>query len=116
MISPKSELNIIKSMKLAHDINKIKLYPEHKFLALHIQDLYTYIIPIEETLNIVNRQLQNSNINKQYADIITLLSIILKQYYFQYDSNFCKLKTGIAMGYPVSGISRNLLSTENQQI
>jgi hypothetical protein len=40
LIPPKSELSIIKSMKLAHDINEIKLCPEHKFLMLHIQDLY----------------------------------------------------------------------------
>jgi hypothetical protein len=62
-------------------------------------------IPMQNKLYITKQQLHKHNVDRQVAtDVLNILETILKQNYFQYEGNFYKPQTGIAMGSPLSGI------------
>jgi hypothetical protein len=71
---------------------------------LDIKDLYVKI-PINLTLNIVNKLLKNN-----WTDVCTrrelmlTLRMITNQNYFQYEGKFYEPNSGVAMGSPLSEI------------
>jgi hypothetical protein len=57
--------------------NQIKIKPEHKFLTADTKDLYVNIL-IDETINIISKQLKHSNmVEKLYKTVTVSLTTIL---------------------------------------
>ena len=96
-----NQYNIKNSVHLTKQLTKVPLRSQSKLISLDIKDMYTNI-PITETLDIINQQLQileyDSNIIQQ---LITLLSVSLKQNYFYYNQNFYEQRDGLPMGSPL---------------
>jgi len=69
-------------------------------ISFDIKDLYVNI-PIDETLNIKTKLLQNNNIQITYQ-MLSLLKVILSQNYFMFQQKFYKPAQGISMGLPIS--------------
>jgi hypothetical protein len=104
LIQLENQHNCINSTIFSEDITKLHMQDNYKFLTLDIKDLYVNI-PTQNTLHITKQQLHKHNVDGQVAtDVLNILETILKLNYFQYEGNFYKPKTGIAMGSPLSGI------------
>jgi hypothetical protein len=59
----KYEYNIINTTQFAENLRKLKLNPEHKLLTMDIKVLYVKI-PINQTLNIANKMLNNNQVDE----------------------------------------------------
>jgi hypothetical protein len=104
LVQLENQYNCINSATFAEDITRLHLHDNYKFLTLDIKDLYVNI-PIQNTLHITKLLLHKHKVNKYVAtDTLNISETILNQNYFQYEGNFHKPKTGIAMGSPLSGI------------
>ena len=75
--------NTINSNTLANELVKLKINNHHRLLTLDIKDLYVNI-PIQETLDITEAQLNAYNDQKTTHQIVTLLDTILRQNYFSF--------------------------------
>jgi hypothetical protein len=104
LVQLKYGYNIINTIQFADSLTKLKLNPEHKLLTMDVKDLYVKI-PINLTLNILNKCLINKRID---ADIRKKLMLILKmitnQTYFHYEGKFYKPNSVVAMGSPLFGL------------
>jgi hypothetical protein len=69
---------------------------------MDIKGLYVKI-PINYTLNIANKLLNNNRFNELITrDIMSVLRMVMNQNYYQYKGKFYKPISGIAMGSPLS--------------
>jgi hypothetical protein len=66
-INLKYQYNIINTMQFAENLSKLKLKPEHKLLTMDNKDLYVKI-PINHTLNIANKLLNNNHVNEHIQE------------------------------------------------
>ena len=94
--------NTINSNILSNELIKLKINRHHRLLTLDIKDLYVNV-PIQETLNLTRNQLRIHDDKKTTHQIMTLLSIILKQNYFSFKGRICQPDKDVAMGSPISG-------------
>jgi len=69
---------------------------------LDIKDLYVNI-PIQETLDITEAQLNAHYDQKATHQIVTLLNTILRQNYLSFHGQIYQPDKGVAMGSPISG-------------
>ena len=75
-----------------------------KMAALDIVNIYTNI-PIQETLKILEKNLIDTGIqDKEKIELINLLTIVLKQNHFVFDSKYYLQKEALAMGSPLSSL------------
>jgi hypothetical protein len=70
-------------------------------LTYDIKDLYVNI-PTKEILRITKSLLLKHNDARTTKQIITLLDVILQQYYFSFKNHIYQPKTGISMDSPIS--------------
>jgi hypothetical protein len=54
---------VINTTQFTENIRKLKFNPDHKILTMDIEDLYVNL-PINQTLNIINKLLQNNRVDK----------------------------------------------------
>lgn len=97
--------SIKNSIELIDKIKTQSIKNNHKLASLDIVNLYTSV-PIQETINILQQNLQkNSNLPHEAIDeLINLTTVILKQNYFKFQNNFYHQTEGLAMGSPLSSI------------
>jgi hypothetical protein len=82
---------------------------------MDIKGLYVNI-PINHTLNIVNKLLKNNRVDECIIrELMFTLRIITNQNYFQYEGNFYKPNSAIAMGSPLSGILAEIFLQDLEQ-
>ena len=92
------------SVQLTKSLSEIPLCSQSRFVFLDIKDMYTNI-PINETLDIIKNQLQGLQYDSTiFHQLITLLSVSLKQNYFRYNQNFYEQTDGLPMSSPLSPI------------
>jgi len=94
--------NTINSNTLANELVKLKINDHHRLFTLDMKDLYVNV-PIQETLNLTRTQLRIHDEKKTIHQIITLLSMILRQNYFSFLGQMYQPDKDIAMGSPISG-------------
>ena len=94
--------NTTSSNYLANELVKLHINPHQRLLTLDIKDLYVNI-PIQESLKLTKDQLTRNNDKHTTHQIMTLLSTILKQNYFQFGDQIYQPDKGVTMGSPVSG-------------
>jgi hypothetical protein len=68
-----------------------------------ITNMYTNI-PTDSIIHIITMIMNNNYIDTNTIHEIILINTILEQNYFQFDNKYYKLKEGLAMGAPTSGI------------
>lgn len=77
--------------------------------------MYTNI-PIKETINIINRKLNDTQLEDNLVQqIIQLLQITLTQNYFKFDNKIYTQTSGLAMGDPLSGFLANIFLQELEE-
>jgi hypothetical protein len=75
------------STNLAHDIVKLKINRNHRFITYDIKDLFVNI-PIQETLTITDKLLQLKAVDPICkTQILQLMKVILSQNYFTFTDN-----------------------------
>ena len=94
--------NTINSSTLANELVNLKINNHHRLLTFDIKDLYVNI-PIQETLDITEAQLNAHNDQKTTYQIVTLLNTILRQNYFSFHGQINQPNKGVTMGSPISG-------------
>ena len=99
--------NTINSNTLANELVNLKINNHHRLLTLDIKDLYVNI-PIQETLDITEAQLNAHNDQKTTYQIVTLLNTILWQNYFSFHGQINQPNKGVAMGSPISGTTAEI--------
>jgi hypothetical protein len=115
LVQLKYEYNIINTIQFADSLTKLKLNPDHKLLTVDIEDLYVKI-PINFTLNIVNKRLINKRIDTGIRkELMLTLRMITNQNYFQYEGKFYKPNLGVAMGSPLSGLLAEIFLQDLEQ-
>jgi hypothetical protein len=111
----KYKYNIINTTQFAENLSKLKLNPEHKLLTTDIKDLYVKI-PINHTLNITNKLLNNNHVEEHITrDIMSILKKIMNQNFFQCEGKFYKPTTEVAMGSPLSCILSEIFLQDLEQ-
>jgi hypothetical protein len=114
-INLKYEYNIKNRGKIAENLCKLKLNPDYKLLTMDIKDLYVKI-PINHTLNITNKLLNNNQVDEHITkDIMSILKMITNQNYFQYEGKFYQPTTGVAMGSSLSSILAEVFLQDLEQ-
>jgi hypothetical protein len=90
------------SLELASELTQLQIATTHKTVTFDISDLYVNFPFTEFTTTTkfwLQRTLTPPTIIQQF---ITLVTIVQRQNYFQFDHHFYKPPTGIAMGSPLS--------------
>jgi hypothetical protein len=82
---------------LAHNLTNLASSDNHRLLTLDIKDLYVNV-PIDETQDVTKTHLTIHNDPQTTNQITNLLSTILAQNYFLFQSKIYKLEKGVAMG------------------
>ncbi|PNF38136.1 hypothetical protein B7P43_G14608 [Cryptotermes secundus] len=82
---------------------------------MDIKDLYVNI-PINDTVLVTNKLLKDNHTDKNIIkEIMSILRMILNQNYFQYNENFYKPRSGIAMGSPLSSTMAEIFLQDLEQ-
>ena len=108
----KTSHHIKNSKHLANEFASIMIEQDEMFLSHEIVSLFTNI-PINETLNVIKKQLeadtkQKLRTNLNVDDIMELLKFIITTTYFSFRGNIYQQKFGTAMGSPVSPVIANI--------
>lgn len=96
------------SLKNSYDLidktKDIKVLQHHTLASFDMVNLYTNV-PVPDTLDIVEKHLNNSNLLPEAVnEFMSLLKEILKQNYFEFNGSFYSQNDGLAMGSPLSEI------------
>jgi len=107
------------STALANDLTKLKMDENHRMITFDIKYLYINI-PIQETLIVKTRLLENNN-EHTTKQMITLTEVTLQQNYFSFCNNIYQPEKGVSMGSPISNtvaeiLLQDLESTHLKQI
>jgi len=102
------------SVKLAHDLTKLKISNSHRLNTLDIKDLY-FNIPILETIDISRTQLLKHNNKNTTEQICKLLKMVLQQNYFAFQEQIFQPTKGVAMRSPISGITAEIFLQHLEQ-
>ncbi|XP_045779584.1 uncharacterized protein LOC123877124 [Maniola jurtina] len=105
----KTHVNNIKDLTLPGDC---------KLISLDVDSLFTNV-PVNETLNILTKLLENNHINaNEITELIELTKICMKQNYFKFNDQFYQQKEGLAMGSPLSPLMADIFMDdfENKHI
>jgi Tfp pilus assembly major pilin PilA len=90
-------------IQLANELSKLPITTNSKLITFDIKDLYVNI-PIDETINITKTLLSNKKIDKLLiTQACTLLSVILKQNYLQFNNKYYQPNKGVTIGSPICG-------------
>jgi hypothetical protein len=77
--------NVQNSEALMHSLKQTNTHFNIKMCSFDIKNMYTNI-PLDELINIIHTTLTHNNIpNDHKNEIITLVKVILRQNYFQYN-------------------------------
>lgn len=96
------KFSIKNSYELVDKIKNVTIPPNGKLVSFDVSNLFPSIPPLD-TINLVEKLLAKNNVNpiiKQ--DILQLLSVCLKQNYFQFDNKIYTSCKGLIMGNPLS--------------
>lgn len=96
------------STDLINKLKNFKLNKNSKLVSFDIKNLYTNI-PINQTLDFIKKHLINfQDHNKlnilEINSFIGLLEIVCNQNFFTFENKFYRMKDGLPMGSPISGI------------
>ncbi len=117
-IQIQNDHSIKNNIELVNKIESIDIPPTAKLASFDITNMYTNI-PTQETIQITKELLQKNGIKKEKIDeIITLITTITEQNYFQHNNKFYSQTDGLPMGNPLSGTLANIYMNhfENQHI
>jgi hypothetical protein len=115
LINLKHGYNIVNTTQFMENVSKLKLDPEHKLLTMDIKVLYVKI-PINYSLNIANKLLNNNRVNEQIIrGSMSILKMIMNQNYFQHESKLYKPTSGVAMGSPLFSITAEIFLQKLEQ-
>lgn len=90
--------------ELVDKTKNLKIMNHHILASFDVVNLYTNV-PVNDTLDIVERNLRNSSLLPEAVDeFLALLKETLKQNYFQFNGSFYSQTDGLAMGSPLSGV------------
>jgi hypothetical protein len=96
--------NVKNSKALMQSLSQSNVQPGTKVCSFDIKNMYTNI-PINELYDVIQESLiHNSVPTDDIREIMTLVRIILKQNYFQYNDELFLQNDGLAMGAPTSSI------------
>jgi uncharacterized coiled-coil protein SlyX len=87
------------------DLKTIEINSDTRMCSFDIENMYTNI-QRKEVTNIINNILEN-NIEIETntrEEIIFIMSVIMKQNFFQFDQQYYEQTEGLAMGAPISAI------------
>jgi hypothetical protein len=102
MLALPHTFTVTNSLELARELTQLQIAATHKTVTFDISDLYVNLPTTELTTTTkfwLQRILTPPTIIQQ---LITLVTIVLRQNYFQFDNRYYKPPTGIAMGSPLS--------------
>ncbi|XP_069701805.1 metacaspase-2-like [Periplaneta americana] len=107
-----NQYTITNTKQIIKKLQKLKTTSNTKILSLDVTNLYTNI-PIDETINIIIKKLNEAQLDNNIIQQIThLLKTSLKQNYFKFDNKIYIQSTGLAMGDPLSGYLANIFLQE----
>jgi hypothetical protein len=108
MIELPYTFNIRNSVELITDLNKININTDIRICTFDIKNMYSNT-PTCELIKIITN-IANSNCIQDYIikEIKLLTKLIIKQNYFELNSNFYLQSQGLAMGAPSSALSSEI--------
>jgi hypothetical protein len=89
------------TLEIAQELTEIRITNQHKLITFDIKDLYVNLA-IDGLLHTTNFWLHKTNCHAITQQATDLIRTVLNQNYFQYDDQYYKPFTGIAMGSPLS--------------
>lgn len=95
--------SIKNSIELVNTINSSNINSQYTMASLDIVNLFTNV-PVETTINLVRDNLSsNSNLTVDTInELVSMLEIVLKQNYFQFNNKYYIQQQGLTMGSPLS--------------
>jgi hypothetical protein len=98
------QFNIKKSVHLMNDLIEITVNQNLRFVSFDIENMYTNI-PTSDLIEIIKSLSIDQGHNSELTnELINITHTILRQNYFQSQSNFYIQKPGLAVGAPTSPI------------
>jgi hypothetical protein len=98
------DYNIENSKQVAEELTKLQINEHMRLITLDIKDMYVNL-PTTGIIQTANFWLNkhNNNNNQLNQQILSMLNKIIKENYFQYESQMFQPKKGIAMVSAISG-------------
>jgi hypothetical protein len=97
------------AQEVATDLDTIQIHNNNKLLTLDIKDLYVNM-PTQDILHTTKFWLDKQNNDQTITQqILSILTVIMKQNYFKHNNQFYQPDTGIAMGSPISSLLAEIL-------
>jgi hypothetical protein len=110
------QFNLKKSYEFVDNLKSTKIRRTESLVSFDAVSLFTKV-PIDETLNIINTKLKNSNEWKEITDlsvenVMTALDLCVRNTNFLWKGNYYSQQEGSAMGSPISPVFCELFLQE----
>lgn len=103
-----NDTSVKNNMELTDKIISTEIPKNGKLASFDVTNMYSNI-PVAETIKITRNLLRQNNVNENKIDeVITLLDVISKQNYFEFNNKFYEQTDGLPMGSPLSGTLANI--------